>query len=208
MGESRFEQAIERIDAANADDPNTLTVNGERRPKELTHARMLTDWVTRLRPDASEELLLAARAHHIRRWAIARDTFPAGRRGYLRWRTALHGLHAEEIGEILSDVGYAPETVARAQQLVRKQNLRRDAEVQTLEDGLCLVFLETQLHGMRDQYADEKLIDVLRKTWAKMSEAGRRLALELDLSPQARDLVLLAIKGTPDPGDAAQTGEN
>ena len=173
--------------------PNTLTINGERRPKELTHARMLSEWIRRLRPDASEELLLAARAHHIRRWAIARDTFPAGRRGYLRWRTALHGLHAAETGEILSEVGYAPEIVARVQQLVRKHNLRRDAEVQTLEDGLCLVFLETQLSALRKEHPSDKIVDILRKTWAKMSESGRRLALELDLPQEDRALVERAL---------------
>ena len=193
MDASRFQRAIERIDAANAEDPNTLTINGERRPKELTHARMLSEWIRRLRPDASEELLLAARAHHIRRWAIARDTFPAGRRGYLRWRTALHGLHAAETGEILSEVGYAPEIVARVQQLVRKHNLRRDAEVQTLEDGLCLVFLETQLSALRKEHPADKIVDILRKTWAKMSETGRRLALDLDLPREDRALVERAL---------------
>lgn len=193
MDASRFQRAIERIDAANAEDPNTLAINGERRPKELTHARMLSEWIRRLRPDASEELLLAARAHHIRRWAIARDTFPAGRRGYLRWRTALHGLHAAETGEILSEVGYAPEIVARVQQLVRKHNLRRDAEVQTLEDGLCLVFLETQLSALRKEHPEDKIVDILRKTWAKMSETGRRLALELVLPREDRALVERAL---------------
>lgn len=193
MDASRFQRAIERIDAVNAEDPNTLTINGERRPKELTHARMLSEWIRRLRPDASEELLLAARAHHIRRWAIARDTFPAGRRGYLRWRTALHGLHAAETGEILSEVGYAPEIVAHVQQLVRKHNLWRDAEVQTLEDGLCLVFLETQLSALRKEHPADKIVDILRKTWAKMSETGRRLALELDLPREDRALVERAL---------------
>ena len=194
MDESRFQRAIERIDAANADDPNTLTINGERRPKELTHARMLTAWVRRLRSDASEELLLAARAHHIRRWAIARDSYPDGRRGYLRWRTALQQLHAVEVGEIMTAVGYAPETVARVQQLVRKHNLRRDAEVQTLEDGLCLVFLETQLSALRREHPADKIVDILRKTWAKMSEAGCRLALDLDLPQEDRALVERALE--------------
>ena len=147
METERFRDTIRRIDAANADDPHSLIVDGESRPKELTHAAMLSDWVRRLRPDASEPLLLAARAHHILRWTIPRDDYPSGRHGYLRWRTALHAMHAAEVGRVLKEAGYGADEIARVQQLVRKHNLKRDPEAQTLEDGLCLVFLETQFSG-------------------------------------------------------------
>ncbi len=195
MSEARFQQAIRRIDAANAADPNTIVVKGEARPKELTHAVMLTAWVERLRSAPGEALLLAARAHHLRRWAIPRDAYPAGRRGYLRWRQVLHERHAGEIAEILHDVGYPSELIERVQDLVQKRNLRRDPEVQTLEDGLCLVFLETQLSDFRAQHGEAKTTDILRKTWKKMSQPARRLALELDLPADDRGLVEQAVQG-------------
>ena len=186
MDSERFRDAIRRIDAANADDPHTLIVDGESRPKELTHATMLTAWVRRLSPDAGEALLLAARAHHIRRWTIPRDDYPSGRRGYLRWRTALHAMHADEVGRVLQETGYAGDEIARVQQLVRKHNLTRDPEAQTLEDGLCLVFLETQFADLRARHPAAKIADIVQKTWRKMSPAARELALELDLSPDDR----------------------
>src|SRR5438067_11812028 len=145
MDEERFERAVAAIDAANADDPNRITVAGEERPKELAHAELATAWVRRLRPEASEELLLAARAHHLRRWAIPRDSYPDGRNGYLRWRRALQRAHAGDVGRILGAEGYGPAEVARVQEIVQKRRLSSDPEVQAFEDALCLVFLETQL---------------------------------------------------------------
>ena len=148
MPEVRFEQAIAAIDAANADDPTTITDRVELRPKELAHADLVTEWVVALRPDASDALLLAARAHHLRRWTVPRTSYPTGRAGYLRWRKDLHEQHAREVGEILAAVGYDTETIDRVQNLVRKRGLGRDPEVKTLEDALCLVFLETQFHDL------------------------------------------------------------
>lgn len=186
MGDTRFERAIAAIDAANADDPNRLTVAGVARPKEQAHAEMVTAWVRRLRPDASEALLLAARAHHIRRWTIPRDTYRPGRRGYLDWRRALHDFHAAELSRILEETGYDAETIARAASIVRKRDLRADAEVQTLEDALCLVFLETQFEELAAKLDEQKMLDVVRKTLAKMSDAGRSAALELPLPAGVR----------------------
>ncbi len=121
--DERFERAVARIDDANAADPSVLLARGKAEPKELVHSRMLTEWVRRLRPDASEALLLAARAHHIRRWVVPRESYPKGRRGYLQWRTRLHGFHAEQVAQILRGVGYPDETVARVGQIIRKQRI-------------------------------------------------------------------------------------
>src|SRR4051812_20101271 len=112
---ARFDRAIAAIDAANADDPNRIVVRGVERPKELAHAELMTEWVGRLRPDAGEALLLAARAHHIRRWTSPRSDYPEGRKGYLRWRTDLHKVHADAVGHILEAEGYDAATIARVQ---------------------------------------------------------------------------------------------
>lgn len=189
MVEVRYQRAIAAIDAANADDPNTITVRGELRPKELAHAELVTEWVVALRPDASEELLLAARAHHLRRWAVPRTSYPTGRPGYLRWRRDRHEQHATEVGEILTGVGYDTETIDRVQNLVRKRGLGRDPEVQTLEDALCLVFLETQFHAMVERLEPEKLHDVVEKTMKKMSPEAIARVPDLPLSPE--DKILL-----------------
>jgi len=184
MDEARFERAIAAIDAVNAEDPHG---------KELRHAEMATAWVRRLCPDAGDELLLAARAHHLRRWAIARDSYPEGRNGYLRWRKALQRQHADDVGRILGAEGYGPDTIARVQDIVQKRRLSSDPEVQVFEDALCLVFLEDQLDAPGTRLEDEeKLIDVLRKTLDKMSDDAIALALQLELSPAGRALVTAA----------------
>ena len=193
-GPGRFERAVAAIDAANADDPSRIVVRGVVRPKELAHAELVTEWVRRLRPDASEELLLAARAHHVRRWEIPRDSYPDGRSGYLRWRRALHEVHAHVVGEILEDAGYETAAVERVQTIVRKRDLARDADVQALEDALCLVFLETQFDALADRLDAEKMDDVVRKTLTKMSDDGKRLALELDLGDEERAALARAIR--------------
>jgi hypothetical protein len=190
----RFQHAIAAIDAANAADPNLLKTPEGERPKELVHSELLTDWVRQLQPEASEPLLLAARAHHIRRWVTPRSSYPKGRSGYLKWRRDLHRYHASEVARILEQAGYEPEIVTRVQQIVRKERLTLDPEVQTLEDALCLVFLQLQLDETAGRVADdEKMVVVLRKSWRKMSPAGREFALGLDLSAEGRELVRRAL---------------
>jgi hypothetical protein len=192
----RLDRAIAAIDAANADDPNTIVVHGVSRPKELAHAELMTAWVTRMRPDPSEALLLAARAHHIRRWVVPRESYPEGRSGYLRWRRDLHEAHASDVGAILVDVGYDDTTIGRVQDIVRKRNLARgDADVQVLEDALCLVFIETQFDELASKLERSKMVDVVRKTLKKMSAAGREAALALELPAEQRELIEEATRG-------------
>ncbi|MDP9069922.1 MAG: DUF4202 domain-containing protein [Actinomycetota bacterium] len=189
MDQERLRKAIDAIDATNAADPNRILVEGEERPKELAHAELVTEWVRRLRPEAGEPLLLAARAHHLRRWAVPRSTYPEGRAGYLRWRRDLHERHAAETAEILRDAGYDEATVARVGDIVRKRNLKSDPDVQALEDALCLVFLQTQFHDLADRLEHAKTVEVVRKTLAKMSDDGKRYAL--GIPQQAEDAALL-----------------
>jgi hypothetical protein len=166
----RFDRAIAAIDAANAESPTGI---------EPDHARRVTDWVRRLDPEAGEELLLAARAHHIRRWTVPRASYPDGRSGYLRWRRDLHEVHATEVGRILVECGYDDDAVRRVQDIVRKRRLASDPEVQTLEDALCLVFIETQYDELAGRLDGEKMDVVVEKTLAKMTDRGRALAGEL-----------------------------
>jgi len=185
----QFRSAIELIDAANAKDPETITVDGVTLPKETTHAVLLTEWVERLSPDASDELLLAARAMHIERWKIERAAYSADRSGYLRWRTDLKKLHSEAAGQLMARAGYESTAIERVQKLISKSNAQHDAEVQTLEDGLCLIFLQTQLRALAARVDEAKMIAILRKSWAKMSPAAHDLALELPLDDNSRALV-------------------
>ncbi len=191
----RFARAIAAIDAANAADPATITVDGEPRPKELTHAALLSQWVARLVPSPGEALLLAARGHHIRRWTVPRASYPPGRDGYLRWRSDLRRFHADEVARILRAEGYDVPLVERVQQIVRKEGLFSDPEVQALEDGLNLVFLQTQFDEFRERLGDDdKLVAIVRRTWRKISARGREAALDLDLSARGRAIVARALE--------------
>ncbi|MYE06951.1 MAG: DUF4202 domain-containing protein [Chloroflexi bacterium] len=199
-GAHRFDDAIAAIDTANAEDPFTLEIGGEALPKERTHAEMMTRWVRELDPQASEELLLAARAHHIRRWMIPRSTFPAGRSAYLRWRRALHSVHAELTAAILEDCGYPRRSVERVAALVAKADLLQtgDPDAQTLEDALSLVFFDTQLEPLLDDLDDRQLRRALGRTWRKMSANGRAAARGLDLSERAIETLTRLVDGFAD----------
>ena len=185
----RLQAALDAIDAANADDPNRVEVRGVSRPKELAHAELASEWVSKLDPGASDALRLAARAHHLRRWELPRSDYPDGKAGYHRWRREQQKCHAEQAGRILLAQGYDEADVTRVQAIVRKQGLGRDPEVQVFEDALCLVFIETQFRELADRLGDEKLVDVTRKTLAKMSDAGIARVRELSLSDD--DLALI-----------------
>jgi hypothetical protein len=185
----RLAKAIAAIDAANSADPHTIEVSGETRPKEQAHAEMMSHWVERLDPECTDEQRIAARAHHLRRWSVPRSSYPEGRSGYLRWRTALRRQHADEVADILRWCGYEEAAIERVQVIVRKQGLGRDPAVQVHEDALCLVFLETQLDDVVRQLGPDATVDVLRKTIRKMSPAALAAAGELPLSPLGAELL-------------------
>ena len=190
---SRFESALDRFDAANAEDPGTEEVDGEPVAKALIYGRRMSAQLTSFRPDASEALKLAARAQHLRRFEVPRDRYPMDRPGYHRWRTDLGKLHAKWAGEIMQDVGYEPEMVARVRDILRKKGLRTDPDVQALEDVACLVFLEHYYGPFIDEKDDEKVVVILRKTWAKMSEKGQAAAARVPLGGRAAALMKRAL---------------
>ncbi len=191
---ARIDDALARIDALHAGDPERVDVGGQLVGAELVYARRMTAWLDRLEPTASEALRLAVRAQHLARWSIPRSAYPEGRAGYRRWRTELARDHARRAAEILGEVGYEPEMIARVTQIITKADLSRDLEVQALEDCACLVFLEHGFDAFAAEHADDKLVDILRKTWKKMSARAREAALTLDLGARARELVSRALQ--------------
>jgi hypothetical protein len=181
---NRFRQAIERFDRANAKDPS-----GE----ALPYSQRMTKWLDKLEHNASEALKLAARAQHIRRWEIPRSSYPMDRTGYLQWRKTLYDFHAKKAGEILREVGYDAAAVGRVQSLLRKEKLKLDPEMQTLEDVICLVFLENYFSDFAREKDEQKLLGIIKRTWLKMSERGRQVAMTLRLSDHDLALIRKAI---------------
>ena len=192
---TKMEQAFNLFDTYNQQDPSVVTWHGQQYPSEYFYAIKLYEWVTRLAPEASEALLLASRCQHIGRWEIARMTYPEGRVGYLKWRNDLSKFHAQKATEILQSVGYEMETIARVNEILLKKRLKSDTEVQTMENALCLVFLEFQYDDFIKKHSAEKMIDILQKTWAKMSEPGRQAALSLSHSEAGKLLLNKALEG-------------
>jgi len=188
-------RAFELFDSANAEDPNTLLVSGESQPqpKELVLAKRLTECVLSLDAEASEELLLASRCQHICRWQVPRNTEPMGREGYLKWRSGLKAFHAKKSAEILRVVGYSDSVIERVKSLNLKQNLKTDPECQLLEDALCLVFLRYQFDALIENTDREKMVRIVKKTWAKMSEAGHEAAHKISYSEEAKLIVSEAL---------------
>jgi hypothetical protein len=190
---ARFAAAIARFDAANATDPNLEPVAGQDYPKELLYAQRKSVWLEKLAPDSSEVVQLAVRCQHIRRWTIPRSDYPMNREGYKSWRTTLAGFHADTAAEILREVGYEEATIERVGTLLRKKRLKLDPEVQLLEDVICLVFLEYYLIAFAPQHDEEKLLEIIRKTWRKMSPRGHQAALGLTLPPEVGRVVEKAL---------------
>jgi hypothetical protein len=191
----RFETALRRFDEENSHDPNKEITDGISHPRELLYAQRLTAWVRRLCPGAAEELRLAARCQHICRWEIPRHSYPLTRPGYLKWRADLKKFHAQKAGEILREAGYDDEVIRCVQDLNLKKNFPADAQARILEDALCLVFLEFQLADLAAKTADDKTINALQKSWAKMTEAARAEALKLNYGEREKTLLHRALNG-------------
>ena len=201
----RFELAMARFDAANAEDPHCESVDGRERPKELVYAERMSAMLARFAPGASEALQLAARSQHIERWKMPREDYPMDRIGYLQWRKRANQFHASVAGEILREAGYDETAIARVGALLKKEALKSDPEAQTLEDVVDLVFLESYLAGFvaaHGEYATDKFLDILRKTAKKMSARGRAAAVSLIAVPAALAPLVESVMA-PSPHEAA-----
>lgn len=195
----RFDRIIAAIDDANARDPRTVEIDGRAVPAELLYGQRMSAALAAMAPDAPELLRIAVRGQHLERWTSPRTSYPAGRAGYLRWRSDLKDFHARRLGEIMAAAGYGPQEAARVGALVRKERLRTDPEAQMLEDVACIVFLAHYLEEFlgKTDADDAKLARILAQTWRKMSEQGRAHAGKLDL-PQ--DVLALLRRGLKDIG--------
>jgi hypothetical protein len=175
-----YNKAIALIDAANKEDPNLILVDGEDWPKELLYSERMSDMLQRFAPDADDAIKLAIRAQHIERWKSPRNAYPMDRIGYLTWRKDLYKIQANTAAELLHQAGYDDDVIERIRSSVAKKNIKGNPDTQLLEDVTDLVFLEHYIQAFVDKhpdYTEEKWIDIIQKTWHKMSDRAHAFAL-------------------------------
>lgn len=181
MSQDIFKKAIELIDAANSEDPNQVTdEHGKTWPKELLYSYRMAEILQRYAPEADSICQLAISSQHIQRWKSPRNAYPMDRIGYLQWRKDLYKFHADTMGELMSQAGYAADDIERAKKMVAKVGIKSNPDTQLLEDVADLVFIEYYLLDFANRhpdYTEDKWIEIIQKTWKKMSEKGQKFAL-------------------------------
>ncbi len=195
LSSSRFAAAVIAIDTANAADPTSVVVRGSTHPLALVHGQIAAEWVARLHPDADETWLLAARAHHLRRWEVPRTDYAPGKAGYLKWKRDQRVRHATDVGSLLAEVEYPSDEIERVQALVRRDHLATDSGSQAVEDAACLVFIETQLADVSTKLEHDHLVDVIRKTAKKMSPVALAAVSTIPLGEHEQTLLAAALTG-------------
>ncbi|MCH2107960.1 MAG: DUF4202 domain-containing protein [Polyangiaceae bacterium] len=183
----------QRLNELNSADPHFLEHEGRQVPKELLEAERREAWVRRLVPEPSPALLIASRGQHVERWKSLRSDYPEGRVGYLKWRKDLSKAHAATTMRIAREVGVAESTVEAIGTIIRKEKLKTNADSQAIEDALCLSFLEFEYDAFIEKYNDEQVVNILQKTWGKMSEKAHDLALQLHFEGRGKTLILRAL---------------
>ncbi|MCR9250108.1 MAG: DUF4202 domain-containing protein [bacterium] len=190
---SKLLSVFDRIDEINSEDPNKIKVGDKEEAKELIYGQRMTEMLKFYNEESSEVLQIAARGQHIKRWMISRDEFSMDRKGYLKWRTQLKLKHAEILSEIMQGEGYGADEIERVATLVTKKKLKTDDESKELEDVVCLVFLKYYFGEFIPKHGEEKVIDIVRKTWGKMTAKGHELALQLPLTDEETSIVQKAL---------------
>ena len=178
--QSVFDKSMALIDAANSEDPNQETADGKDWPKELLYSHRMTDMLLRYTPDADDAMQLAIHAQHIQRWRSPRDAYPMDRIGYLQWRKDLYKFHAQTAADLLVQAGFGEDVIDRVKQAVAKKGIKDNPDTQLLEDVTDLVFIEHYMLGFvsrHPDYDEEKWLDIIRKTWKKMSDRAQQFAL-------------------------------
>jgi hypothetical protein len=199
MTHDLYLSAIAAFDQANGEDPNKDTHDGKEYPKELLYAKRMGEMQERYVPEASDAVKLAVRAQHIQRWKIARNEFPMDRQGYLQWRTKLYKFHAETAARLMQEAGYDHEMTERVMNIVSKKGLKVNAETQLMEDVADLVFIEhymMEFATKHPEYEEDKWIQIIRKTWQKMSPRAHEFALsgKIKLPEALVPLILKAVQ--------------
>jgi len=197
----QFKTVIAAIDAANTEDTRVTVVDGKAHPFESVYADRMSETLEKLYPDASELLRIAARAQHIRRWEIPRDSYPKNREGYQKWRLELRKMHAELVGAIMAKNGYSENDIERVGMFLKKEKLKKDPQSQALENVVDVVFLAYYWDDFAAKYShydDDKLIDIVGKTLRKMSTKGHQAALALNLPTDTKRIVLAAVEREKD----------
>lgn len=182
---NRLDKVLAAIDSLNATDPKGY---------ELPYSERLSGWVLRLNPAPSEFLRIAARGQHVGRWTIPRASYPMDRGGYLRWREELKRFHAATVTQFMATEGYSETEQEQVRRIILKKNFQTDPDAQTVEDALCLVFLETQFEELHQKTPDDKMIDIIQKTWRKMSAQAKTVVLTLKLPETHRKLIEAALQ--------------
>jgi hypothetical protein len=199
MTHEHFQAAIAAFDRANMEDPNKEMADGKEYPKELLYAQRMSEMLERYAPEASEAVKLAVRAQHIQRWKTPRSNYPMDKQGYLQWRTGLYKFHADTAGGIMRQAGYDDEMIARVKKIVGKKGLKVNPETQLMEDVVDLVFIEhylTAFVAQHPEYDEEKWIQIIRRTWQKMSKHAHEFALagKIRLPEALVPLILKAVQ--------------
>lgn len=199
MTQDRYLSAITAFDKANGEDPNKELYNGKEYPKELLYAIRMSTMQESYVPEASEAVKLAVRAQHIQRWKISRNEFSMDRQGYLQWRTKLYKFHAETAARLMQEAGYDNEMTERVMNIVSKKGLKVNSETQLMEDVADLVFIEhymMEFATKHPEYDEEKWIQIIKKTWQKMSPRAHEFALagKIKLPEALVPLILKAVQ--------------
>lgn len=189
MNIDQFDHAIKLFDEYNSRDPKSVLIDNVQIPSNLLYAKRMSNKLIEFEPHASEHLQLATRSQHIGRWEIPRSDYPMDRKGYLKWRSQLKIHHAKLAENILQSVGYDEDIIGKVKNLLIKKQLKQKPETQTLEDVICLVFLEFYFDDFSETHEEKKLIKILQKTIQKMSSRGIEEALKLPLSAKAKYLI-------------------
>lgn len=180
MSQQKFDTAIELIDAANSKDPNQETSDGKTWPKELLYSHRMSNMLERYAADADDAVKLSIRTQHIQRWKSPRSDYPMNRKGYHQWRSDLYKYHAETAAALLAKAGYEDAFIERVKLAVGKKSLRSNPDTQLLEDISALVFIEHYMLAFAEkhlEYTEDKWLDIIRKTWKKMSDEAQQFAL-------------------------------
>ena len=189
---TKLQQVMSAIDAANAHDPGRDEATGK--PASLLYGEHMSARLDAFAPDADDALAIAVRGQHIERWTVPRKSSPMDRPGYLRWRNVLKDHHAQRLGELMLAAGYDDAAISRVKQIVRKERFKLDPQAQTLEDVACLVFLEFYAPEFFAKHDEAKSIDIVSKTWAKMSSRGQDYARTMALAPAVAHIVARALE--------------
>lgn len=194
ISDYQYHKAIIAIEQIHSKDITQEQHNGSLIPAEFLYGKRMLKTLELVSPESSYAMKLAVQCQHLQRWGVPRSSYTYDRRGYHEWRREVMKYQLEQTINLLSSISIDEIDIKWIAQVINAQENKADSNGLIIMDTACLVFLKWYMEPFAKKHESEKVLDILKKTFRKMSTDAQNLISKLDLPESSLQVLNQAIR--------------